>query len=80
MTLTAAPREGPRDRADLERENATYPPPLQCTDPRALDSSTVQAATPGVLADRDRRRDPHPTGRGAQSGRALARTADETGG
>ena len=80
MFITAAPLARPQDRADLERETATYQPLLRYTDPRVRDSSSAQVAMLGVLAGRDRRRDPHPTGRGARPRRALARTVDERGG
>src|SRR3990172_12181023 len=80
MIIPATPLAEPRDRPGLEPETATYPPPLRCTAPRAPDSSTAQVATPCGLAGPDRRRDPHPTARGAGRRRALPRTGDERGG
>ena len=80
IILIAAPLTALRDRADLERETVIDPLPLRCTGPLAPDSSTAQAAMPGVLAGRDRRCVPHPTERAATRHRVLARTVDERGG
>ena len=80
IILIAAPLAALRVRADLERETVIDPLLLQCMGPLELDSSTAQAAMPGVLAGRDRKRVPHPTERGATRRRVLARTGDERGG
>ena len=80
ILIAAAPLAALRDRADLERETVIDPLPLRCTGPVAPDSSIAQAAMPGVLAGRDRKRVPHPTERAATRRRVLARTGDERGG